>query len=291
MKSDWEDLKTVLCLQRGGSLAAAAKILGVNYTTVARRVDRLELSLDVKLFDRLASGYVVTDAGLEVARYASEMESRQDSLYRALRAQRETLRGPLKITAPQLLISSHLMPVLDEFTKLYPDVDLAVLASNELLNLNRREADIAIRVSDKPADTLVGQRLTKQKSAVYASPAVAEIIKDNPRRMIDWIGFNDWSKPPPDALSNYPNNRMKIRFDDMSVAIAAAEAGLGVIGMPMFLGNTNRHLVQVPVRKPRKYPDIWVLSHRDLRADPGVSAFKKLLLPYFKSKQSDFWID
>ncbi len=290
MKSEWEDLKTVLYLHRGGSLAAAAELLGVNYTTVARRITRLEESLQVKLFNRLASGYTATEAGLEVARYAAEMEDKEDTLYRALMSKRDNLQGPLTITAPQLLITSYLIPVFETFCTQHPMVDLTVRASNEVLNLNRQEADVAIRVSFNPSDTLVGQRLTKQQSASFASPDLAKQIQHEPDRTIDWIGFDDWKGPPPASLAQYPNARVKIRFNDMSAAIEAAKAGLGVLNLPLFLGNAYSGLMQVPVLKPRKYPDIWVLSHKDMVNTPGVSAFKQILIPYFKARQNEFYI-
>lgn len=289
MKSEWEDLKTVLYLQRGGSLAAAAELLDVNYTTVARRITRLEESLQVKLFNRLASGYTATEAGLEVARYAAEMEDKEDTLYRALMSKRDNLQGPLTITAPQLLITSYLIPVFEIFCTQHPMVDLTVRASNQVLNLNRQEADVAIRVSFNPGDTLVGQRLTKQQSASFASPQLAKRIQHEPGRTIDWIGFDDWKGPPPASLAQYPNARVKIRFNDMSAAIEAAKAGLGVLNLPLFLGNTYSGLVQVPVLKPRKYPDIWVLSHKDMVNTPGVSAFKQILIPHFKARQNEFY--
>jgi DNA-binding transcriptional LysR family regulator len=289
MKSEWEDLKTVLYLHRGGSLAAAAELLGVNYTTVARRITRLEESLQVKLFNRLASGYTATEAGLEVARHAAGMEDKENTLYRALMSKRDNLQGPLTITAPQLLITSYLIPVFEIFCAAHPLVDLTVRASNELLNLSRQEADLAIRVSFNPGDTLVGQRLTKQQSASFAAPNLAQFIHDNPGKTIDWIGFDDWKGPPAASLEKYPNAHVRIRFDDMSAAIEAAKAGLGVINLPLYLGKAHSDLIQVPMLKPGKYPDIWVLSHKDMANTPGVCAFKQILIPYFNARQSEFY--
>ena len=287
MRENWDDLRAVLFMVRHGSLAAAATALDVNYTTVARRIAQAEESYGVLLFERLPQGYVATEAGLLAASEAEKMEDAETGFRRALAKADTRLSGTFSITAPQLLIAAHLCHVIEEFLGKHPEVELTVRASNALLNLNHREADLAIRISANPGDTLVGRRLTGQQTASFASAEVARRIETAPGATIDWIGFTYWTKPPKVSLENYPNARIKMQFDDMSAVLGAAQAGLGVARMPMFLGR-SAGLTQVPVLPPQPYTDIWAVAHRDIWASAKVTAFKECLLPYFKAHAAEF---
>jgi DNA-binding transcriptional LysR family regulator len=290
MSAHWDDLKTVMHLVRGGSLASAAEALGVSYTTVARRVKRAEDDLGLQLFERLADGYQATDAGHVVARKAAAMETEEHDLMRNLLGADQKLSGTLTITAPQLLCATHLAPVFEAFTAQYPDVDLQVRAANELLDLNRREADLAIRISNDPGDSLMGLRLTEQHAASFASPEWAEKIETNPKVCIDWVVYHKLAKIPKASLEKYPNARVRMMFDDMVSMIGAARAGAGVVRMPMFLGRHYPDLVQVPVLEPQPYSDIWVVSHRDVWPSARVAAFRQLLVPHFRANKDKFTV-
>lgn len=291
MNPDWEDMKTVLHLARGESLAKAAASLGVNYTTVSRRISRIEQALGRQLFQRLPSGYRVTDEGRDVAEAAHAMEEHMASLNRKQTAEQGKLTGSLRITAPQLLIASHLAAVLRQLRLKHPELETEVLATNEILDLRRPEADIAIRISNTPDDTLVGKRLARQHSLSFATRKIAKRIASNPQAPIEWIGMPHWTSPPKASLKAYPNARIAYRFDDMTAVIGAAVAGLGVVRLPLFLGDSTHGLVRVPVLPPQPYWDIWALTHKDMRSAPKVIAFKEILFAYFKAHQSDFWLE
>ncbi|WP_136439594.1 LysR family transcriptional regulator [Pacificoceanicola onchidii] len=288
MEPQWDDLRTVLALVRGKTLAAAAEALGVNYTTVARRVSRLETALGLTLFERLADGYQPTEAGLRVAERAAAMAAETDSLLRQLAGADARLSGPLTITAPQLLIAHVLAPSLKRFRETYPDVSLQVRATNDLLDLTRREADVAIRVSRAPGDTLKGLRLTEQHTASFATKDWADRIRDDPKGPHDWILFADHSDLPKSVQSAYPGARVRYRFDDMIAMAGAAQAGLGIVRMPMFLGRALPGLVQVPCLPPQSYADIWIVAHPDVWTGARVKAFRDILVPDMKTARPLF---
>jgi len=131
-------------LVRHQTLAGAAAALDVNYTTVARRIHRAEEALGQLLFERLADGYRPTEAAKVVASHAEKMETAEFDLRRYLQVADTALTGSLTITAPQLLISYFLAPVLEEFDQKYPQIELRILATNDILDLTRLEADLAI---------------------------------------------------------------------------------------------------------------------------------------------------
>ncbi len=284
----WDDLRTVLMMVRHGTLAGAAAELSVNYTTVARRIRRAEDAMGTRLFERLPDGYQPTQTARVVAEHAAEMEEAELGLRRHLTGTDPAIKGPLTITAPQLLIASFLGPVLDQFDREYPEIELRVLATNDLLDLSRLEADLGIRISRNPGDTLTGIRLLKQENASFASPELAAHIKANPTDTIDWIVYDMLPSVPKGIRPEYPNNRVRFRFDDMVAMIGAAQAGLGVVRTPIFLGNHTAGLELVPVLTPQSYADIWVVSHPDVWPSKKLDAFRKILIPYCKSNSHKF---
>lgn len=288
MDLDWEDLRTILLVVREGTLGRAAQELGVNYTTVARRITRAETALGQKLFERLTEGYRPTDLGRLAARHAEQMEQHQNALMRQLQGRDDTLHGPLVITAPQILLQLHLVHVIDRFCTLHPEVDLRVDAANGLLDLGRRRADLAVRVSESPGDTLTGLRLSDQHAAAFASPKIASRIVEAPDDPVGWIVYTQTNSVPAAALARNPRAFVRVRFDDMIAMIGAAQAGLGVVRMPMFIGRGTPGLVQVPVMEPAPYAPIWAVAHADVWPGAKVSAFRALLKAYFREHGGAF---
>lgn len=282
MSAHWDDLKTVMHLVRGGSLANAADALGVSYTTVARRVKRAEDDLGIQLFDRLADGYQATEAGEVVARKAAAMETEEMDLLRNLIGSEQVVSGVLTITAPQLLCSTHLIPVFKEFTEKFPEVELHIRSDSALLDLNRREADLAIRVSDAPGDSLTGRVLARQESVVFGNAEWAERVKANVNAPVPWI----IPERIPPAFKKYvpeiPSENVILRTDDMVTMIEAARAGMGVVMMPAFLGRNAPDLFEIDICEPMAFPEIWAVAHRDIWRSARVAAFREILVPHFK---------
>ncbi len=288
MQISWDDLKTVMSVVRHGTLSGAAQELGVNYTTIARRIRRAEETLGLHLFDRLPEGYQPTEPALNIAAHAHQMEMSEHNLMRTLQQAGPPLSGGLTLTAPPLLLTHFLMPVVEAFTDLYPNIDLTVLARNDVLDLTRREADIALRISTSPGDTLKGLRLLEQNTASFANADIANRIAQDPDTMINWVLYTLHAKLPSPLSKAFPNNRIRMYCDDMSTMVSAAQAGLGVVRMPMFIGRSTTGLVQVPVLPPQPYPDIWVVGHADLWASPKLTAFRNVLVTHCKANRALF---
>ncbi|WP_121060598.1 LysR family transcriptional regulator [Chachezhania antarctica] len=288
MNADWDDLRTVLALVRHGTLAGAGAELGVSYTTVARRVQRTEKDMGEVLFERLADGYRPTHAARLVAEYAERMEAEQVSLLRKIEGRDNRLSGPLVVAAPQLLIGSHVAPVLDQFTRAYPGVELTIRATHDAGGLTRRGADVSIRMDRFPVGSLQGIRLCAQHEASFASPKLADRLQRHPDATIDWLASERDPHVPKQALEAFPNSRVRMVFDDTVAMIGAAQAGLGVVRLPMFLGRATAWLVQVPVLPPRPCDDIWAVAQDDIWRTAKVAAFRSMLAAHFRARRQDF---
>lgn len=286
--TNWNDLRYVLETVRQGGLSGAARVLCVNHATVSRRIAALEQDMGVRLFDRLPKGYTPTLAGKEAAKSAEVMEQAQLDLSRSLVGRDRSLSGPLVVTAPSLLIERILAPMLIEFTRLHPAIDVSLAASNTPLNLARREADVAFRIDETPTPTLFGVRVTSQKAGVYAQRALVETLGPPETTTLDWVRFAHWPGLPTELTTVWPKRRVRVVVNDMVVAIGAARAGMGATRMPCFLGDSDPLLARVPGIDLFDYPAIWVLTHPDLRDVPRVTAFMSFAAEQMRAMRPRF---
>lgn len=275
---DWSDLQFVLAVANRGSLAGAAKALGVNHTTVLRRIQAFEEAHGVRLFDRLPSGYALTVAGDKALGTARSIADLVEELEGRISGEDLRLEGPLRITTTDTIMASVLPPVLAAFHKEHPGIRLDIAVGTEIANLARREADVAIRVTASPPDTLIGRRVSDIAMAIYRaadeSPAPDELSDLLGKQ---WVALSDgfgetaagrWTR------AHVADERVVLRTDSfLSMARAAAE-GIGLAALPVYLGDNvpglkrASRLIQLHPR-----PSLWVLSHRDLRGTARVRAF------------------
>ena len=167
--SDWDTLRLLLAIDRHGGVSGAARALGVTHATVSRRLARAEEHAGQAFFERLPAGLRLTDVGRSVLSHAKRIEPELDSLERFLMSQEKGLHGPLRVTIPPLMMTDALSRDIADFVHAHPRIQLEFVGDNNLLNLHQREADVAIRVTNKPPETLWGRKLTDQSSGYYAA--------------------------------------------------------------------------------------------------------------------------
>ncbi|MBO9476516.1 LysR family transcriptional regulator [Shimia sp. R11_0] len=284
---NWDDLKFVMHTARHGGTSGAARALGVNHATVARRISAAEAALGTRLFDRLPSGYVPTEAGWEAVEAAEAMARLNQDLDRRITARDTAISGPLKVTAPELLIARVLAPIVADFLHTHPDVELSLVATNATLNLAQRDADVAIRFAKSPPDTLVGRQLFEQKGAVFAH---RDLIARDPggTAPLDWIRFAHWPGPPKEIKDIRPNLVPRLTVDDMAAAVGAVRAQIGATRMACFLGDSDPLLARVPGLPLFSQAPLWVLTHADLRQVPRVRIFTEFVTTRLKALQPLF---
>src|SRR6201993_1069015 len=143
---DWDDIRYFLAVARGGSVRAAAERLGVNHSTVLRRIAQLEERLGAHMVKKLPSGYRLTEGGEEVLELADQMEASSQLLETRVFGRDQSVRGLLRMTLAPTLATHLLMPDFAEFARLHSEIEMEITPSGELVNLTNREADVAIRV-------------------------------------------------------------------------------------------------------------------------------------------------
>lgn len=273
---EWDDLRFVLAISRAAGLYPAARSLGVNPSSVYRRLDALEEKLGVRLFERLRSGYRLTIAGEELAETGARVESQVLSIERRIQGADVRLQGSVRLGTNEPLAIHLLSRHLHEFRRLYPDVRLHLTLSNHTVDLSRRDVDIVIRITDTPPDHLVGRAIAKANVAAYASTAyLDERGRGRPLDEYDWIGYEGplahvrWARW---IREHVPERQVVMHFDALgSVQIAAAQ-GVGCALMPCFVADGDPRLERLKGSFTAVESKVWVLTHPDLRKSARIRA-------------------
>ncbi|MBL8250870.1 MAG: LysR family transcriptional regulator [Candidatus Competibacter sp.] len=273
---DWDDYRYFLAVEQSGSVLGAARRLGVNHTTVLRRIAGLERRLGVRLFERLRTGYTPTAAGEELRETALRVQQLLSNTEQQLSGQDLQLSGVVRVATTDTLATGLLFPRLREFRARHPRIQLQVVGSNQLVNLTRREADIALRATNQPPDNMFGRKIGVARSAIYgASGYLNERGYDfnDPRH--DWIGLDETLA----HLAEYrwmerriAPERIVLRLNNLAQKIAAVEAGHGLAPLLCFLAERESALVRLTEPEPLFDTDIWLLGHPDLRQVARVRA-------------------
>lgn len=275
-RMDWEDIKTFREVMQGNTVRAAAKSLNVHHSTVSRRIEHLEHALGVTLFERRPEGFFPTSAGEDLARAANIFAEDLVAVERHIAGRDNELSGTLRVTMAEPFATMMFAQRLPEFCDAYPGLELEILTSFDLLDVARREADIAIRMDNNPPDTLVGKRLFPYSTSVYAHPDyLARHDFINHPEQARWLGWNDRESRFPDWTRETEFARVPVwgNFGSISLQLEMARAQMGLIMIPCILGDNNPNLVRATRQAPTPSRDIWILTHEDLRRTARVRAF------------------
>lgn len=270
----WDDARIFLAFAREGSFGAAAKRLGVQHSTISRRIHALEKEIATPLVERSASGYVLTAAGEDLKDSASRMELEILSFEAASAGQSDVAAGDLHVTAIANMASTVLMPVFARFNTAHPNINLRIDVTNDSVRLAERDADVALRQTNSPGETLIGTRLTTVASAVYGSIDYCAAVKAG---LIEekWVGVDccdyhrDWTR------AACPEANHAFCVDETSLTGAALREGLGVGYLPCFMGDSDPLLVRFREPEDQHNLGLWLLYHRDLRNTKRVTLFRE----------------
>ncbi|MEM9194293.1 MAG: LysR family transcriptional regulator [Myxococcota bacterium] len=278
----WDDLRFVLAVSREGTLTGAAKELGVDQTTVTRRLRSIERQIDMKLFDVLRGGVKLTPAGEALVDTAGDVEGRLLALGRLLDGSEQEPTGPIRLTLSHPLAATWVGP-LRRFAEEHPRLELELVVDDDFRNLTRREADVALRRVASPPEHLVGRKLSRVADAVYGAPA----LKDRPLDELPWFGWSPETSGSilEDARRRYSPRRPFVMYaTSMLVLLEAARRGETALVLSCVVGDTDPGLVRLSAPKLSDKP-LWVLTHPDLRQSPRVRALMDYLSEFVMSQQ------
>jgi DNA-binding transcriptional LysR family regulator len=269
---NWEDIRHFLAVAESGTFSGAARKLKVDHATVSRRLAALEAALDVRLVDRLPRACRLTTVGKQVLERAVEMESGADGIDRLAKAAHTPLAGRVTLSAPPVLVTHLFAEHLARFRTNYPDIRLSVPAEGQQISLSRREADVAVRLV-KPAETgNVARKIGKMPFGLYVHRSYTHLRA--PARW-QFIAFDQTYADMPQQrwlLGIAGDRPVACELNHISEHLIAVRAGVGVAGLPCFLGDGEDDLIRIERDVPSFSREIWLVVHRDLRKTPAVRA-------------------
>lgn len=273
----WDDLRIFLAVARDGSISGAAKRLAVQHSTVSRRLRSLEEKLATRLIERKPSGYELTEAGEELKHSAGRIEAEVLAFEGALGGQDSGIAGELRVSAINNMASSVLMPVFTRFSAAFPEIELHVQVSNKFVRLAERDADVAIRLTNAPTDTLIGTRMVTVASAIYGRRDYCAAIRAGtaPEK---WLGIECCDFHVSWTHSARPEHDHSLYVDDTLLTLAALREGAGLAYLPCFMGDSDPSLARFAQPEQRHDLGLWLLYHRDLRRTKRVRLFREHLL-------------
>jgi DNA-binding transcriptional LysR family regulator len=289
---DWEDVRFFVALARRGSLSGAARNLGVNHATVARRIASLEAAAGGACFDRRPGGYELTDRGKRMLDAASSMEEAAGRLSAAAgdAEQPAALSGIVRVSATPSIAEAFIIPQLGRLQDAHPGLDIELVADRRLVSLTRHEADLALRLG-RPADsTLVGRKVASLGFGLYAAPELAAAHARRPE-LAPFISFDDSGSALPEAVwlrEAVPEARVAFRANGQMAQAAAARAGLGIAPLPHFLAGEDPGLVRVPFPSAPPRRELWLLSRPNSDRVERVRVVKVWLIDLLEASRRRF---
>jgi DNA-binding transcriptional LysR family regulator len=274
---DWDGLQVFLAVARAGRISGAARRLGVEHTTVSRRLGALEDELGVPLFHRTAGGYLLTPHGHGALPSAEAMERAALAVGARAREDSDRVAGRVRLALPPEVASHWFVPHLAAFRRLHPQIDLQLLVGTRQRNLSRGEAELALQSQPRQGG-LVAVRLGRASLRLYASRAFAggrrfrisqvEHVRGLPLLVfipaLQMLQNAKWFQP---VLAGA---RIALESNSTHVLLAAVRAGAGIAVLPRLVARGDESLVEVS--DDVAVTEVWLVTHPEFRRDPKVRA-------------------
>jgi DNA-binding transcriptional LysR family regulator len=284
---DWEDVRFFIALTRHGSLSAAARALSVNHATVSRRIVSLETTLGERLVERRPDGYILTTAGTRVLGSANDMENAASVLRRG--SLEDGPKGLVRINAPPSLAHGFLVSRIASLTALHPGLDLDLASELRSVSLERREADVAIRLGRPHDGDIVAKRLVEVGFGFYASAKWRSRLKDGISPV--FVGFDELNATVAESVwisNQFPRARISFRTNSQLGQAEAARADAGIALLPHFIGRSDDRLglCSLDVAPPAR--ELWLLVRRTDLKTPSIRILVDHLVGLFRDERKRF---
>ena len=276
---DWDDLQAFLAVARAGRLTAGARRLGVDHSTLSRRIAALEEALGAPLFHRDPMGYTPTEHGERLLETAEAMESLALGIQGELTGMRQSVTGAVRVGAPDGFGTRFLAPRMAELGRRHAGLEVQLVAMPRIFSLSKREADIAIGLSQPTQGRLHARKLTDYELGLYAAPAyldgqpaITGMEQLTAHRFVAYIDDLIFT-PELDYLPHVSRDiRPFLKSTSIVAQLEAVRAGAGIGVLPCFLAAPDPGLVRVLPDEVRLTRAFWLLVHSDLRRLARVRA-------------------
>jgi len=263
------DLQLILALARGGKLAEAGERLGQDASTVFRALQKIERGLGAPLFERSRTGYRPNELAQALAEHGEKMESVLESARSTVQAEPGQVAGSVRITTTDTVLHALVAPALQGLRKKHPLLGFELYTGNELANLSRRDADIAVRATKKPPPHLIGKCLGRIRVALYGAarrgaPGWEDVIAGS----CAWIAPDEALPEHPSVLwrrKHFPSVVPAFKVSSILTVAELVEQGLGVGILPLFLAKQRPGLRQLSEEIDDGSTDLWLLTHTESR--------------------------
>jgi len=260
---DWNDIPLILALARSGNMSATGRHLGVDASTISRRIAAAERSLKLRLFIRDNTGYQLTDAGQVFVEHGEAVYGNVQSMLQASSQEADATAGPVNITSIDFLFDYWLLEHVPALHAQHPHLQLTLQAENQNLSFTRREADFALRLGQPGEDAaLVMRRLGELGFAVYGHAGFAGLPRERWAEQ-PWIAYDNALAGTAEMqwLAGIAPTRIVLKVNSLSTMVRACRAGVGMALLPCIMGQ-QEGLVRIG-EGVEVLRDIWLLSHRD----------------------------
>ncbi len=285
---DWNDLRYLLAVHEGGSLASAARKLRVDAATVGRRLAALEQAVGVRLLEKAPGGMRLTVAGEQAVDAARRIDDTATTLERQLAGADVQVSGSVRVTAPETVVSHVLAPHLPGWRERHPALCLELLAATQVLNLSRREADVAVRLFRPQEPTLTVRKLGDVALSLYGSRGY---VKRHGRPKLEalrehvLLGYDDSLAQTPEQqwLERAGEGALfAVRSNSRYALLEAARKGVGLTVLPCYLADGVTDLLRLSPVDALPTREAWLAVHPDLQHAPRVRATIDLLVESFQ---------
>ena len=293
---EWSDIRIFLAVVREGSALAASKFLGVNQTTVNRRIKALEHDLGLTLFDRQNRGHSLTEQGKSLLGSAQSVAVHANDLLSAAERLRRTLTGVVRVTAPEETSNLVIIPIAAAFQSAYPQVRVEQVAANRRLDIVHGEADVAVRNGSHPDDPrLIAKRLPDFAWTLYCSQTYADShgmpsditqVADH-----DYVGYVDgpsnWSAYIW-FLAQVKPAKLVSRSNTVTNMKAMLKSGVGVGLLPCLVADPEPELVRCFEPLRQLDAESWMLTSPEALSSPQVRTFIDFMVPRIMDQRDRF---
>jgi len=288
----WDDFRFVKAIADSRSLAGAATSLCVNHSTVFRRLGQIERQLGSRLFERGRAGYALTPSGEEMVELAERVGDDITSFERKVTGRDLRPSGELRITTTDTILLHLLTGILVDFRRAFPEIVIDIVVSNAMLNLSKRDADVAVRASYHHTETPAGHCVSRIGWAVFGAKGMVEHTLDPNTDLTRyaWAAFSDsaltvraskWLKE-----RGINENRIVYRVNTMLGLAEAVTGGVGLALLPCFIGHALPTLAQLTPPLPEVQGELWLMTHPDLRNTARVRTFLDFCASEFAKRRA-----